>query len=418
MIRIRIFRVVIVVIISLITLTINAPGMADSGPFEYGCTGDNRPVGRLAQGDQKTGASRAIMLARQPETGKPTDPVASSRILNQDSISEKTETVKLPKSDRPDLLEVDPLELIKVTNISPLYRSPRLKNEGVWTCAVSPRDENNRPVIFRTVYRPSVEFPNAVAHMMIMDMRSLTMKYYVGSQEPGAKAAFSSVTPKEKNRLVAITNAMWMQRHSRGAGAIFRGKQIYPMVPGMATLIIYKDGSVDIREWSKDIPVQLVRDARQLRHLLVKNGKVIKNILKDGRLEDSEIGLGFLLANGGRNRDGKHKWFVAHRSAFGIRPDGSLVFVVGHHVSSKDMAKALVLAGSVRGMHGDANPHNIVGNIYLRDSNGHFIKKLGLSPEQTKYSLKRYDNGYTKDFFGYFLKTRQDKRTRFSKIEK
>jgi hypothetical protein len=283
---------------------------------------------------------------------------------------------------------------------------------------MAPKDNKGRPIIFRTSYRPSVEFPNAIVHMMILDMRSLNMKYYVGSQEPGAKVAFSSIEPKEKNRLIAITNAMWMQRHSRGAGAIFRGRPLYPMVEGMATLIIYMDGSVDIREWSSDIPVRLVQDARQLRHLIVKGGKVVKRVLKDGKMEDSEIGLGFLLANGGRDVDGRHKWFVAHRSAFGIREDGALVFVVGHHVSSRDMAKALALAGCVRGMHADANPHNIVGNIYVRDSKGKFIKKIKLSPEQSGYSLKRYDDGYTKDFFAFFLKPGAPGQTRLSKQER
>lgn len=342
----------------------------------------------------------------------------ATRAPHEDNISSKTKTVRLPGDNSTDLLSLDPLELVKVVNIAPLYKAPRLKNEGVWTCAVSPMDAKGRPIIYRTSYRPSVEFPNAIAHMMVMDMRSLTMKYYVGSQEPGAKVAFSSVEPKEKDRLIAITNAMWMQRHSRGAGAIFRGKQIYPMVNGMATLIIYKDGSVDIREWSSDIPARLVQDARQLRHLIVKEGMVVKRVLKDGKMEDSEIGLGFLLAHGGRNVDGKHKWFVAHRSAFGIRPDGALVFAVGHHVGSKDLAKALVLAGCERGMHGDANPHNIVGNIYLRDSNGRFVKKVKLSPEQTKYSLKRYDDGYTKDFFGFFLKPQTCLKTRLSNNRK
>ena len=136
------------------------------------------------------------------------------------------------------------------------------------------------------------------------------------------------------------------------------------MVEDMATLIVYQDGSVDIRDWSSDIPTNLIRDARQLRHLIVKNGMVVQSIVRKGRVEDSEIGLGFLLGGGGRDQDGKHFWYVAHRSAFGIRKDGNLVFAIGHHIGSKDLAKALVLAGSERGIHADANPDNIVANLY------------------------------------------------------
>jgi hypothetical protein len=297
--------------------------------------------------------------------------------------------------------------VLKLENIKPLYTSPGIPGEGVWDSNASPKDAQGNPLVFRTFYRPSVDFPNAVVYMMTIDMSKAFMQYYVGSQEPAASMAFSEVEPDLRGKLLAVTNAMWMQRHSRGAGAVFRGKVMYPMVDGMATLVVYNDGSADIREWNADIPVHMVRDARQLRHLIVKNGMVVQNVERNGRLEDSEIGLGFLLGGGGRNLDGKHFWYVAHRSAFGIRKDGNLVFAIGHHIGSKDMAKALVLAGCERALHADANPHNIVGNIYLRDEQGNLVTKERLSPEQSKYTLKRYDDAYSKDFFGFFLREAQ-----------
>jgi hypothetical protein len=293
---------------------------------------------------------------------------------------------------------------IQLENIKPLYTSPGMPGEGVWDSSNSPRAAGGNPLIYKTFYRPSVEFPNAIVYMMVIDMSKTFMQYYVGSQEPAAGQASSEVEPDMRSRIMAVTNAMWMQRHSKGAGAIFRGRVMYPMVDGMATLVVYKDGSADIQEWGPDIPIHLVRDARQLRHLIVKNGMVVQSVYRNGRIEDSEIGLGFLLGGGGRNFDGKHFWFVAHRSAFGIRKDGNIVFAIGHHIGSKDLAKALVLAGCERGMHADANPHNIVANIYMRDVNGALVAKQRLSPEQSKYTLKRYDDGYSKDFFAFFLR--------------
>ncbi|MGC8905853.1 MAG: hypothetical protein ACP5M0_00245 [Desulfomonilaceae bacterium] len=313
-------------------------------------------------------------------------------------------SVNIPDQAESRLLARDPLDSIQLDNIKPLYTSPAMPGEGVWVSSGSPRDASGRPIVYRTFYRPSVDFPNAVVYMMVVDMSKAFAQYYVGSQEPGAPMARSEVEPELRSRIMAVTNAMWMQRHSKGAGAIFRGKVIYPMTDGMATFIIYKDGSVDIREWSSEIPLQLVRDARQLRHLIVKNGMVVQSIYRKGRLEDSEIGLGFLLGGGGRDQDGKHYWFVAHRSAFGVRKDGNLVFAIGHHIGSKDLAKALVLAGCERGMHADANPDNIVGNLYLRDAHGNLVKKLKLSPEQPKYTLNRYEDRYSKDFFAFFLR--------------
>ncbi len=314
------------------------------------------------------------------------------------------DTVTLPERGEFKLLARDPLDMLKLDNIKPLYTSPALQGEGVWESSGSPRDGRGRPLVYKTFYRPSVDFPNAVVYMMVIDMSMTTMRYYVGSQEPAASKGNSEVEQDMRSKILAVTNAMWMQRHSKGAGAIFRGKPMYPMLSGMATLIVYKDGSVDIREWTPDIPVELVQDARQLRHLIVKDGMVVQSVLRKGRLEDSEIGLGFLLGGGGKDLDGKHAWFVAHRSAFGIRDDGNLVFAIGHHIGSKDMAKALVLAGCERGIHGDANPDNIVANLYIRDIFGNMVRKAKLSPEQANYTLNRYDDSYAKDFFAFFLK--------------
>jgi len=314
------------------------------------------------------------------------------------------DTVILPQRGEFNLLARDPLDMLKLDNIKPLYTSPALQGEGVWESSGSPRDSRGRPLVYKTFYRPSVDFPNAVVYMMVIDMSMTSIRYYVGSQEPAASKGNSEVEQDIRAKILAVTNAMWMQRHSKGAGAIFRGKVLYPMINGMASLIVYKDGSIDVREWTPDIPTELVQDARQLRHLIVKDGMVVQAVLRKGRLEDSEIGLGFLLGGGGRDMDGKHAWFVAHRSAFGIRKDGNLVFAIGHHIGSKDVAKALVLAGCERGLHGDANPDNIVANLYIRDIFGNMVRKVKLSPEQANYTLNRYDDSYSKDFFAFFLK--------------
>jgi hypothetical protein len=355
----------------------------------------------LAKADSRGKAKPGTQDSR--ETG-PKNNLDSKESCGRETDPLKSDTVMLPGSGEFQLLSRDPLDLLQLDNIKPLYTSPALLGEGVWECSGSPRDSNGQPIVYKTFYRPSVDFPNAVVYMMVIDMSKTFMQYYVGSQEPAASLASSEVENDMRHKIMAVTNAMWMQRHSHGAGAIFRGKVLYPMVDGMATLLTYKDGSVDIRDWSQEIPIQLIQDARQLRHLIVKNGMVVQSVMRNGRAEDAEIGLGFLLGGGGKDLDGKHFWFVAHRSAFGIRKDGNLVFAIGHHIGSKDLAKALVLAGCERGMHADANPDNIVGNLYIRDSYGNLVRKVKLSPEQSKYTLNRYEDRYTKDFFVFFLK--------------
>lgn len=318
-----------------------------------------------------------------------------------------------------------PYRVLELRNIPPLYTNPALPGEGVWQSQDLPTGKNGWPVMYKTSYRPSVEYPNAIVHMVLFDMKQLSMRLYLGSAEPGAFKGASSIEPELMPQLLAVTNAFWKQRHSGEAGTIFRGSIMKNMAPGVASLVIYKDGSVDIMEWNEGIPTSLIRDAKQLRHLIVKDGRVVTKVIAGGEPGDSEIGLGFLLSeqespapyqpywggfwNSGAQVTYGQDWFIATRSAFGIRPDGNLVFAVGHHISTRDLAKAMALAGCDRAIHGDANPHNVLGNLYHNDGNGNIVKKAKLSPEQKDYTLDRYlGRSYTSDFFGFFIKN--DKR--------
>jgi hypothetical protein len=317
-------------------------------------------------------------------------------------------------------LRREPVREIMLPRIPPLYLSPPLPGEGVWQAENMPVGSDGRPVMYRTSYRPSIEYPNAVVHMLLFDMSRLSMKLYLGSAEPGGSKQTAVVEQELKPSLVAITNALWKQKHSGDAGTVYQGEVVKSLALGVATVVVYQDDSVDILEWNDGIPSSLVRYARQLRHLIVKDGKVVENIVRAGQIADSEIGLGFLLAEE-QNADPYSgwygsspwqsqvnygpDWFIATRSAFGVRPDGNLVFAAGHHISTRDLARAMVLAGCERAMHGDANPHNVLGNIYYGDSRGTLVHKERLSPEQRTGTLDRYvDKSYTSDFFGFFLR--------------
>ncbi|MFA6223193.1 MAG: phosphodiester glycosidase family protein [Desulfomonilaceae bacterium] len=326
----------------------------------------------------------------------------NARLDDQDFSNEVEQSFTSPMREE---LQLAGMGIKTLENIPPLYTSPKIDGEGVWLSADTPAGSDGKPLIYKTVYRPSIEFPNAVVYMAVFDISRLKTRLFIGQTEPGIYQVSDTAPRESLSRIVAITNAMWMQQHARGAGAIFRGRVVYPMVPGMATLVVYNDDSVDVLEWTNDIPVSIVKDARQLRHLIVKDGNVVNQVVKNGKPTDSEIGLGgFLIDNDGGSTMNKEFWFLANRTAFGIRDDGNLVFAMGHHISTKDMAKALVLAGCKRAIHGDANIHNIVCNFYFRDENNKIVKRDRLSPEQLQYTMKRYDQGYAKDFFAFYEK--------------
>lgn len=312
-----------------------------------------------------------------------------------------------PEADPAPQIASEPVDpaFPKPQDIPPLYLSPKLDGEGVWTSQDLPAGSDGRPLVYKTSYRPSLDFPNAVVYMAMMDMNRLSTRLFIGQTEPGIYQISYKPEREDLSRIVAITNAMWMQQHARGAGAIFRGQVVYPMVKGMATLVVYRDDSVDVLDWTDEIPLSLVRDARQLRHLIVKDGAVVEEVVKHGKIEQAEIGLGgFLIDAQGKNTMGNKFWYLANRTAFGIRDDGNLVFAMGHHVGTRDLAKALVLAGCKRAIHGDANIHNIVCNFFFRDEKNKIVKRDKLSPEQLQYTMKRYDQGHAKDFFAFYEK--------------
>ena len=318
--------------------------------------------------------------------------------LNKD-IDENLTSPKKPESS------VDAGNTVYLKDISPLYKSPKINGEGIWATTGAPVAGDGRPLVYKTLFRPSVEFPNTIVYLAVFDMSRLKPRLFIGRTEPGIHNISRTESQESLSKIVAITNAMWMQRHARGAGAIFRGAVIYPMVPGMATLVVYQDDSVDVLEWSNDIPLSTVKDARQLSHLILKNGKVVDKVVTNGKIADSEIGLGgSLIDPDGTSTMDRDYWYLANRTAFGIRDDGNLVFAMGHHVSTKDLARALALAECKRAIHGDANIHNVVCNFYFRDEENKIVKYDKLSPEQLDYTLKRYDKGYTKDFFAFYEK--------------
>ena len=299
---------------------------------------------------------------------------------------------------------------VEVTDIPPLYSEPKLAGEGIWQGTGMPAGDKDPPLIYRTLYRPSA------------NLKRVSVRLYAGSNEPGASECDSKVERFEQPFLLAITNALWQSRHTIRGGLICRGKVLKKMVNGIATLILFKDGSVDIREWNDRIPVSLVRDARQLKHLIVKDGKVVTSIRRGGKDVDAEIGLGFLLNEDNpilrpqsKNPQEKKRilninrgplWFIAMRSAFGIREDGNLVYALGHHISTRALAKALALAGCVRAIHGDANPGSCVGILYYANEDGTVVSRTRLSPQQSRSTLTRYvDRSYPKDFVAYFRRS-------------
>ena len=118
-----------------------------------------------------------LLLAQSSRSkGKSTTGKAEKRSPAESASDSEKETVVLTRGNEFNLLSRDPLDQLQLDNIHPLYTSPRLPGEGVWESSGSPRDAAGRPMAYKTFYRPSVDFPNAIVYMMVVDMSKAFMQ--------------------------------------------------------------------------------------------------------------------------------------------------------------------------------------------------------------------------------------------------
>ena len=131
-----------------------------------------------------------------------------------DELKKETgEDFTCPQKQEPS---VSITNVMSLKDIPPLYTSPKIDGEGIWVSADTPVSGDGKPLIYKTVYRPSVEFPNTVVYMAVFDMSRLKPRLFIGRAEPGIYKVSNAPPVAPLSKIVAITNAMWMQQHSKG----------------------------------------------------------------------------------------------------------------------------------------------------------------------------------------------------------
>ena len=141
-------------------------------------------------------------------------------------------------------------------------------------------------------------------------------------------------------RLLATFNSAFKLVDS-GGGLIYHGHVYTPMRDGRATLVGYRNGTVNIMAWNhgNSVPAD-VSYARQNVNLTVNGGRLAPNIENSGE-------WGATLGNA----------VLTWRSAAGVTAKGDLLYAAGEDQSVGSLAHALVRAGAVRAMTLDINPY-------------------------------------------------------------
>jgi Phosphodiester glycosidase len=222
--------------------------------------------------------------------------------------------------------------------IKPVFGDP-LPGEGVWERTGQPI--GGRAPVLVTTFRTEVDYPRIVAYVAWFDHERTALAYYPGRYEPPNAPIRGpmSVPHAERWRLLATFNAgfTYIDGHN---GSSINGRTYEPLKDGLATLIGYRDGRVDIRTWTGGPNAGAgVVFARQSLPLIVRNGRL------SPALNDSSQ-WGATLGNAVR------VW----RTGVGIDRRGNLIYAAANDQTVTTLARILQRAGAVRAMQFDINP--------------------------------------------------------------
>ncbi|HWE68666.1 MAG TPA: phosphodiester glycosidase family protein [Acidimicrobiales bacterium] len=218
--------------------------------------------------------------------------------------------------------------------------TPALVGEGEWS--PSGRLVGGIPAVYETRLRPDNVHTSEVVGVAWMDTKLLRAALYSGSQIPGGGpfTLTAPVQPAAANSLVAGFNAGFLMSNANG-GYYTDGRTLFPLRTGAASFVIYKNGSVAIGQWGRDVTMTpQVVSVRENLDLLVDQGHPVPGLNAN---DTSKWGATL----------GNHVY--VWRSGVGITASGALIYVGGPAMSITSLANVLADAGAVRAMELDIN---------------------------------------------------------------
>ena len=269
--------------------------------------------------------------------------------------------------------------------IKPVFATT-LPGEGVWH-RTGPTVDGHPPVLV-TTYRPSTEYPSIVAYVLWVDHTRTDLAYYPGRYEPpnAVDRGPMMVPVDQRHRLLATFNGAFTHVDTNNGSAV-NGHTNEPLIDGNATLVGYRNGTVNIVKWTggPTAPAD-VAWARQSLTPILWDGKLNPELNTD----PNSIQWGYTL--GGVT--------FTPRTGVGIDAHGNLMFVVASEATVISLAQILQHIGAVRGMEFDINPewHTLIA----------YSHKNGLGPTmvepQPQQSPDRYLTPDDRDFMAVFSK--------------
>jgi phosphodiester glycosidase len=222
--------------------------------------------------------------------------------------------------------------------VKPVFAHP-LPGEGVWVRTGALVDGG--PPVLLTTFRTERDYPRIVAYVAWFDHTRTALALYPGRYEPPNAVVRGpmSVPQDQRWRLLATFNGGFTYIDGENGSAV-NGQTNEPLKDGLATLIGYRNGSVNIVDWNGGPDVgRNVVFARQSLPPIIWNGKL------NPALNDSSQ-WGATLGNAVR------VW----RTGVGIDRRGNVIYAAADYQTVTTLAEILHRAGAVRAMQFDINP--------------------------------------------------------------
>ncbi len=240
--------------------------------------------------------------------------------------------------------------------------------------------------VVATTFHPAPT-PNVVAYATWMSSRTSILALYPGYLGPGVTALSRGpemVPPSARGRLLATFNSGFYEADA-AAGFYTNHTLYFPMIRGLATVVRFTSGVVNVVSWSGGPrPGSNVVMARQNLALLVANGRPTA-------LAANNAAWGLTL----------HGVAAVWRSALGVDAAGNLIYAAAAAQTSASLAAVMVELHCVRAMELDINPEWPIFVAY----GGPGAAAPSLFVPNPNQIPSRFLYPSTKDFFALFQST-------------
>jgi hypothetical protein len=244
------------------------------------------------------------------------------------------------------------------------------------------------PSVMTTTFVPFVGAPSDVAYAAWVRTSSTILALYPGYKGPGPTnlpRGAEMVPLSGRSRLLATFNSGFYEADS-AAGFYANHTLYFPMVAGLATVVRYTNGKVDVVRWTGGArPGPTILMARQNLALLVSNERATT------RTQNNAL-WGLTL----------HGLAAVWRTALGVDSRGNLVYAAAPDQTAAGMAAVMVKLHVVRAMQLDINPEWPIFVSYGAagaQTPSLFVPNPNQVPGRFLYSS-------TKDFFAVFVSRR------------